>query len=132
MRFNGSDPPNGMPAADPILALLLKQSDKTDWIIHSLGGMNQQLKTGHELHRELIKEQEEQGQAIQRIDAAHRKTQADVRRLKRRRSLLPDAETAKEFYETAKEWWHYLLLAAALAGKAYQWLSAHIGLFGAS
>jgi len=130
MRFNGSDPPNGAPVADPLMAMLLRQSDKTDWIIHSLGGMEQQLKQGHALHQDLITEQKRHGQAIQRIDEAHRKTQQDVRQLKRRHPKAPKLEDVKEFLKLVREGWQYLLLAAAVAGKFFQWLSTHLALFG--
>lgn len=132
MRFNGSDPPNGAPVTDPFMALLLKQSDKTDRIIHSLGGVEQQLKQGHALHRDLITEQKRHGQAIQRLDEAHRKTQQEVRQLKRRRPTVPKIEDVKDFIKMVREGWQYLLLAAAVAGKVFQWLSTHIVLFGAS
>lgn len=131
MRFNGYDPSNGAPVADPLMTMLRIQSDKADWIIHSLGGVEQQLKQGHALHRDLIAEQKRHGQAIQRLDEAHRKTQQEVRRLKRRRPTVPSIEDVKEFLKMVREGWQYLLLAAALAGKLLQWLSAHIGIFGA-
>jgi len=130
MRFNGSDPPNGAPVADPLMAMLRMQSEKTDWIIHSLGEVEQQLKHGHALHQDLITEQKRHGQAIQRIDEAHRKTQQDVRRLKRRGPTVPKIEDVKDFIKMVREGWQYLLLAVAVTGKVIQWLSTHIGLFG--
>jgi len=132
MQCNGSDPPNGARVTDPVLmAILRAQSDKTDWIIHSLGGVQQQLKHGHELHHTLISRQETQGHDIRRIDAEHRKTRREVRRLRRRRFAVPSAEDLKDTIKAAREAWQYILLAVAVAGKIIQWFSTHL-MFGAS
>ncbi len=121
---------NGSQSQDLILKILNRQSDKTDWIIHSLGRTEEQLRAGHRLHEQLIDQQQRHGQAIDRLGRTQASLRQDLRKVQKRSTApctMPDSLKATR--ELVDEYWQYLMLAGVVAGKVAHWLLDHLAFF---
>lgn len=121
---------NGSHPQDLILKILNRQSDKTDWIIHSLGRTEEQLRAGHRLHEQLIDQQQRHGQAIDRLGRNQASLRRDLRKVQKRSQMswtMPDSLKATR--ELVDEYWQYIMLAGVVVGKVAQWLANHLGFF---